>query len=691
MSNGEKVQRDWLLYSKNTNRVHCSARKLFGGDRVAGTRLVVGYNNWQRLSRTLQHHETSSFHINAYLLWKELASRLRIGKTIDSTLQRSIDAEKAHWRSVLKQVMDCILFLAERNLPLRGKNAKLGDPKNGNFLGVLEVIARCDVTLAEHLRRAASKETTGHLSWCTQNEFLDSISECILHQICAQVKAAKYFAVELDCTSDISKQEQASVIIRYVHTDDNKKARINESFVGFTVVKDTTGKGLTETLLGLYNLGLCLANCRGQSYDHGSNMRGVHKGVQALVQQNHSLNLLLCHAAASNKACLTFFSTLQRLYTIFSASVKRWDILKEFVDISLKPLTDTRCEAKIDSVKAVRFQLGGILDALEKLEEVEKDGKIVSEAASLSGEIVTMEFLMCLLIWYDLLSEITFVSKAMQAVNISMDTAIRMIDSLKEFFLKYREEGFQNAIDVARKIAIEMDATPEFRERRVRKQKRFHGADSSTGHFEQDPETHFRCMVFNVIVDTVIQELSDRFCNLQLVSEKFKFIFKMHHMTKAELEESVTRYALATNDVSRDIILEIYPASRLLRGHEKALDKLNFLLQENLDLVFPNLTVALRVFLTKPMTVASAERSFSKLKLIKTYLRSNMSNDRLTQLAVISIENSVARTISFDTIIDGQVQRHVVLQFSKCVPEYLVAALLHKVHSCEERVLLCFL
>ena len=88
-----------------------------------------------------------------------------------------------------------------------------------------------------------------------------------------------------------------------------------------------------------------------------------------------------------------------------------------------------------------------------------------------------------------------------------------------------------------------------------------------------------------------------------------------------------------------------------MKGY-KALKKLNFLIQENLDLVFPNLTVALRVFLTMPQTVASAERSSSKLKLIKTYLRSSMSNDRLTQLAVISIENSVARSISFDAILD---------------------------------------
>ena len=80
--------------------------------------------------------------------------------------------------------------------------------------------------------------------------------------------------------------------------------------------------------------------------------------------------------------------------------------------------------------------------------------------------------------------------------------------------------------------------------------------------------------------------------------------------------------------------------------------------------MFPNLTVALRVFLTMPLTVASAERSFSKLKLIKTYLRSSMSNDRLSQLAVISIENSVARSISFDAILDKWASakaRHVTI------------------------------
>jgi len=52
------------------------------------------------------------------------------------------------------------------------------------------------------------------------------------------------------------------------------------------------------------------------------------------------------------------------------------------------------------------------------------------------------------------------------------------------------------------------------------------------------------------------------------------------------------------------------------------------------------------------VTVAKAERSFSKLRLIKNYLRSTMSQERLSALAVLSIENETAHKIDFTKTID---------------------------------------
>nr|CAH7759974.1 unnamed protein product [Callosobruchus chinensis]CAH7765221.1 unnamed protein product [Callosobruchus chinensis] len=66
---------------------------------------------------------------------------------------------------------------------------------------------------------------------------------------------------------------------------------------------------------------------------------------------------------------------------------------------------------------------------------------------------------------------------------------------------------------------------------------------------------------------------------------------------------------------------------------------------------FPNLYVALRILLTLPVSVASGERSFSKLKIIKSYLRSSMTQERLVGLATISIEQEIAQNIDLNGLV----------------------------------------
>ena len=68
---------------------------------------------------------------------------------------------------------------------------------------------------------------------------------------------------------------------------------------------------------------------------------------------------------------------------------------------------------------------------------------------------------------------------------------------------------------------------------------------------------------------------------------------------------------------------------------------------------FPNAYIAYRILLTIPVTVASAERSFSKLKLIKSYLRSTMSQERLSGLAILSIEKEMLEELKYKNLISN--------------------------------------
>lgn len=77
------------------------------------------------------------------------------------------------------------------------------------------------------------------------------------------------------------------------------------------------------------------------------------------------------------------------------------------------------------------------------------------------------------------------------------------------------------------------------------------------------------------------------------------------------------------------------------------------LLEKNVKDCFPNIEVALRMYLSLMITNSSGERSFSKLKLVKNRLRTSMLEDRLNVLALLSLESDILRQVSFENTINS--------------------------------------
>nr|XP_051218000.1 uncharacterized protein LOC127335384 [Lolium perenne] len=74
---------------------------------------------------------------------------------------------------------------------------------------------------------------------------------------------------------------------------------------------------------------------------------------------------------------------------------------------------------------------------------------------------------------------------------------------------------------------------------------------------------------------------------------------------------------------------------------------------------YPFANIAYRILLTIPVTVASVERSFSKLKLLKSYMRSTMTQERLSGLATIALENDILEKINYKDMIEDFISTNI--------------------------------
>lgn len=69
--------------------------------------------------------------------------------------------------------------------------------------------------------------------------------------------------------------------------------------------------------------------------------------------------------------------------------------------------------------------------------------------------------------------------------------------------------------------------------------------------------------------------------------------------------------------------------------------------------MYPNDIIPFQIVLTSTITTAIPERSYSKLRMIKTTResRSTISQGRFTSVSVLSIKNYIAKKFDYDDVI----------------------------------------
>ncbi|CAI6376900.1 unnamed protein product [Macrosiphum euphorbiae] len=153
--------------------------------------------------------------------------------------------------------------------------------------------------------------------------------------------------------------------------------------------------------------------------------------------------------------------------------------------------------------------------------------------------------------------------------------------------------------------------------------------------------------------------ISQRLKAYEVICDRFGFFGQLNNLSNEELQEAAKKLvAVYDDDLDELLCVEIINFSEFIKLYSKPTEMSNehfmykTLIEKYVISAFPNVEIALRMYLVIMVTNCSSERTFSRLKIIKNRLRTTMNEDRLNFLSVMSIESDVLDNLSFDDIID---------------------------------------
>ena len=124
---------------------------------------LVGFHSWKKQHSSALQHEACTSHRNSIVAQAIFLQQ----RTIEHSLNQQAEVELTHRkaevvsnRTILKLIVDAIIFLGHQGLPMRGhKESLTEDSENlGNVLELLKVISNYDIPLQQHLEKVKQQQ-----------------------------------------------------------------------------------------------------------------------------------------------------------------------------------------------------------------------------------------------------------------------------------------------------------------------------------------------------------------------------------------------------------------------------------------------------------------------------------------------------------------------------------------------------
>lgn len=674
----------WLEYSVSQNASYCFACRHFclPSSTESSFTSEFGFSNWKKAlfkDSGFKRHSRSDQHANAMNAWAEYKRSRESEKSICDALNENRKQQVEKNKNYIKTIAEVLLLTATQNIAQRGHREGGESENEGNFLAILNLIAKHDPFIDERLAAQGNAKYTSHQ---IQNEMLQVLANMVQKQIVAEVKESEVFSVLADETKDLQKKEQMSLVLRYYYS-----GAVHESFLHFQSAESLDAEGLTKMIVGcLERHGLDYRNnLVGQGYDGASVMSGKHSGVSARIKSNarfafyvhcsaHCLNLVLVDAVKSVPEAEEFFALLQSIYRFVSGSAvhMKWlDVQKEMnpheKPRELQRLSDVRWACRYMACRTMRDRLPAVLRLLQDISLEKNSGDRKIEAKGLLAQI-NLQFIGLLVTFCKVFGDVKILSDMLQSRSLDLVRAIDLVGSLTDTLKSYRSdctfgELWKEIEELVHHCNISTEAQNK---RRPKTNLKFLNSlvMSTVGqrHSEFANNEEFNKSIFYQVLDCLTAEIDRRFSkkNCEIMEGVQSLDPKSPSFLK---EEPLLALGKTFESDLEDLKHELHQTRRLLLRREKSGERPASLLEfvgflEPYKEVFHELFRLGKISVVIPVSTASCERSFSALKLIKTHLRTTMADDRLSHLGILSVESRRAYSINMEDFVKHFASSH---------------------------------